>query len=135
MNRSPTSTSVVAETLKRSQKVAEECSKYNISVTYDLAIAKVAMILQAEEKPTYDNVFIHLGFFHITCAFFFYAWKVHSRVGWITYSKWNPCYRKTISKVIPVRLILQEMQKISSITWSSNGSLTCPGLCRSVWWG
>ena len=48
MNESPTSTSVVAETLKRSQKVAEECNKYNISVTYDLAIAKVAMQLQAE---------------------------------------------------------------------------------------
>ena len=87
MNESPTSTSVVAETLKPLQKVAEECNKYNISVTYDLAIAKVAMQLQAEEKPTYDNVFIHLGPFHITCAFFFYAWKVPSRIGWITYSK------------------------------------------------
>ena len=80
MNESPTSTSVVAETLKRSQKVAEECNKYNISVTYDLAIAKVAMQLQAE-------AFIHLGPFHITCASFFYAWEVPSRIGWITYSK------------------------------------------------
>ena len=39
------------ETLKRLQKVSEECNKYNISVTYDLAVAKVAMQLQAEEKP------------------------------------------------------------------------------------
>ena len=70
-NESPTSTSVVAEMLKRLQKIAEECNKYNISVTCDLAIAKVAMQLQAEEKPTYDNVFIHLGPFHITCVFFF----------------------------------------------------------------
>ena len=70
MNESPTSISVVAETLKRSQKVAEECNKKSISVTYDLVIAKVAMQLQAEEMPTYDNVFIHLGPFHITCAFF-----------------------------------------------------------------
>ena len=70
MNESPTSISVIAETLKRSQKVAEEYSKNSVSVTYDLAIAKVAMQLQAEEKPTYDNVFIHLGPFHITCAFF-----------------------------------------------------------------
>ena len=37
---------------------------------YDLAIGKIATQLQAEEKPTYDNVFIHLGPFHITCAFF-----------------------------------------------------------------
>ena len=70
MNKSSTSTSVVAEMLKQSQKVAEECNKYTISVTYDLAITKVAIQLQAEEKPTYDNVFIHLGPFHITCAFF-----------------------------------------------------------------
>ena len=51
-NESPTSTSVVEETLKRLQEVAAECNKYNTSVTYDLAIAKVAMQLQAEEKPT-----------------------------------------------------------------------------------
>ena len=81
MNESPTSTSVVAETLKRSQKVAEECNKYNISVTYDLAIAKVAMQLQAEEKPTYDNVFIHLGPFHITSAFFFMLGKYLAESG------------------------------------------------------
>ena len=71
MKASPTSTSVVVEQLKRSQEVAEECNKCTISVTYDLAIAKVAMQLQDEEKPTYDNFFIHLGPFHITCAFFF----------------------------------------------------------------
>ena len=41
-----------------------------MSVTYDLAIAKVAIQFQAEKKPTYDNVFIHLGPFHIICAFF-----------------------------------------------------------------
>ena len=87
MNESPTSTLVIAEKLKRSQKVAEECNKYTISVTYDVAIAKVVMQLPAEEKTTYDNVFIYLGPFHITCAFFFYAWKVPSRIGWITYSK------------------------------------------------
>ena len=87
INESPTSTSVVAETLKQPQKVAEECKKCKMSVIYDLAIAKIAMQLQAEENPTYDNVFIHLGPFHITCAFYFYAWKVPSRIGWITYSK------------------------------------------------
>ena len=70
MSESPTSTSVVAVTFKRSQKVAEECNKYSMSVTYDLGIAKVAMQLQAEEKPTNDNIFIHLTPFHITCAFF-----------------------------------------------------------------
>ena len=43
MNELPTSTSVVAQTIKRSQKVAEECNKYSMSVIYVLAIAKVAM--------------------------------------------------------------------------------------------
>ena len=47
-NESSTSSSVVEETLKRLQKVSEECNQYNISVTYDLAIAKVAIQLQAE---------------------------------------------------------------------------------------
>ena len=81
MNESPTSISVVAETLKRSQKVAEECNENSISVIYDLAIAKVAMQLQAEEKPTYDNVFIHLGPFHITCAFFSMLGKYLAELG------------------------------------------------------
>ena len=43
----PTSTSEVAEALKGSQKVSEESNKYSISVTYDLAIAKVPVQLQA----------------------------------------------------------------------------------------
>ena len=60
----------VSEILKQSQKVAAECNKYSISVTYDIATAKLAMPILAEEKPTYHNVFIHLGLFHITCAFF-----------------------------------------------------------------
>ena len=42
----------------------------NISVIYDPAIAKVAMQLRVEEKPTYGDTFIHLGLFHITYAFF-----------------------------------------------------------------
>ena len=43
----------VSEILKQSQKVAEECNKCSMSVTYDLATAKLAMPILAEEKPTY----------------------------------------------------------------------------------
>ena len=43
MNDLTTSTWLVAETLKQSQNVAEECNKYSVSKAYDLAIAKVAM--------------------------------------------------------------------------------------------
>ncbi|CAG5019593.1 unnamed protein product [Parnassius apollo] len=39
-------------------------------VTYDLAIAKVAYQIQAMEKPHFDNLFIHLGPFHIMMAYF-----------------------------------------------------------------
>ena len=49
INQSPTSVAVVAETLKRAQIIAEECRKKTISVTFDLAIAKIALQLQAEE--------------------------------------------------------------------------------------
>lgn len=65
LNVSPTSTSAVMETMKISQRIAEECDQQYISVTYDLAIAKIALCEQAEEKPTFDNLFIHLRFFHV----------------------------------------------------------------------
>ena len=56
--------------MKRSPEIAQECSRNTISVTYDLAIAKSSMQLQAEESPTYDNLFINMGGFHIELAFF-----------------------------------------------------------------
>ena len=37
-------------------------------VFYDLAIAKIAMQLQAEESPKYDKVFVTMGFFHMELA-------------------------------------------------------------------
>ena len=65
INLSPTSTAVVRETLKRAQQMAAECNMTSISVTHDLAIVKIALEIQAEECPQYDNIFIALGAFHI----------------------------------------------------------------------
>ena len=48
LNQSPTSNSVVVETMKKAQRIAEEAHKYNIAVTHDPAIAKVAMQIQME---------------------------------------------------------------------------------------
>ena len=62
INESPTSISVVVETLKRAKIIAEECGKQNI--------AKIDLQIQAEESPTYDKIFVHLGAFHIEMAFF-----------------------------------------------------------------
>lgn len=70
VNLSPTDKTVVFETLKQSQKIAEEVKQPFIQVTYDLAIAKIAMQIQSEEKPRFNNIFIHLGGFHIMMAYF-----------------------------------------------------------------
>lgn len=70
INLSPTSYSVVQETLKHTQRIASECGQSNIIVTYDLAIAKMALQIQISEQPKFDNIFINLGSFHIQMAFF-----------------------------------------------------------------
>ena len=70
INMSPTSHSVVRETMRRSQCIANECGKTSIVVSYDLAIAKIAMQIQAEESPKFDDIFVALGSFHIELAFF-----------------------------------------------------------------
>ena len=57
-----------AETMKRAIQIADECSKENIAVTYDLAIAKIALQLQFEERPKYDRLFVALGSFHVEFA-------------------------------------------------------------------
>ena len=66
----PTRLDVVVETLRISQKVAEECNEKYAIVHYDLAIAKPAMQIQYEESPQFDNIFICFGPFHIELAFF-----------------------------------------------------------------
>lgn len=70
INESPTNKSVVLETMKQSQKICKEVKQSSIQVTYDLAIAKVALEMQASYKPNLDNLFIHLGPFHIMMAYF-----------------------------------------------------------------
>lgn len=70
INLSPTSYSVVHETLVCAQKIAKECNQPQIIVSYDLAIAKMAMQIKMTETPKFDNIFINLGAFHIQMAFF-----------------------------------------------------------------
>ena len=53
-----------------------EGQKENVTVTYDFAIAKLAMQIQAEEKPTINEIFISPGSFHLEMAFFC-SWKNH----------------------------------------------------------
>ncbi|KAG8177889.1 hypothetical protein JTE90_001720 [Oedothorax gibbosus] len=76
INESPTNKSVVLETMKQSKKICEEVKQSSIQVTYDLAIAKIALQIQATQKPEFDNLFIHLGPFHIMMAYFKAVGKV-----------------------------------------------------------
>ena len=78
---SPTRHDVVRETLERSLRLKEECDQKYISVTYDLAIAKVALCIQSMEAPTYDAIFIQLGPFHILMSFFKAVGKFISESG------------------------------------------------------
>lgn len=59
INDSSTAENVILETMKESQKIAQEAKQSEIEVTYDLAIANVAMQIQSSEKPLFDNLFIH----------------------------------------------------------------------------
>uniref|UniRef100_A0A6P7FYQ7 Uncharacterized protein LOC114335591 n=1 Tax=Diabrotica virgifera virgifera TaxID=50390 RepID=A0A6P7FYQ7_DIAVI len=70
INESPTKHSTVLKTLELSQEIAKECKAPYIQVTYDLAIARTSYCIQTQESPKFDNIFIHLGAFHIEMAFF-----------------------------------------------------------------
>ena len=39
-------------------------------MTYELAIANLALQIQAQEKPTFYKIFVSLGSFHLKMAFF-----------------------------------------------------------------
>ena len=67
--------------MRRSLCIASESGKQSIAVTYDLAIAKLAMQIQAEEQPAFDNVFVALGSFHIELALFSAFGKLISESG------------------------------------------------------
>ena len=54
------------------------CGKTAILVLYDLAIAKIAMLIQADESPKFDNIFVALGSFPIELAFFSAMGKIVS---------------------------------------------------------
>ena len=61
---------VVAETLRVTQQVAQECGQEYGVVHYDLNAAKPALQIQSTEAPKYDNLFICFGPFHIVMSYF-----------------------------------------------------------------
>lgn len=69
INLSPTNNAVVKETMVQASKIATECNEEYIQVTYDLAIAKIALQIQSQSNE-FQNLFIHIGTFHVMMAFF-----------------------------------------------------------------
>lgn len=53
------------EVILWSSEIARECNRDLIAVTYDLAIAKIALQIQNEEKTAFDHLFVNLDAFHI----------------------------------------------------------------------
>lgn len=70
LNMSPTSDSVVKETLEIAKNIANECDQDMIIVNYDLAIASKAYKIQEDLAPLYKIVFVNLGAFHIQLSYF-----------------------------------------------------------------
>lgn len=68
INSSPTDPAVVRETLRRSLQIASECGKTYYNVTYDLAMAKIALRIQCTEEEI-ANLFIYFGSFHIMMSY------------------------------------------------------------------
>ena len=59
----PTRIDVVKEMMKYSIDIANTVKQRQVFVTYELAIAKITKIIQSEESPIYDNLFIMFGSF------------------------------------------------------------------------
>lgn len=70
LEQPPTENEVVIETMKISQRCAEECEQNYALVTYDLDVAKRAVKIQNTESPTFDNLFVMYGIFHIMICLF-----------------------------------------------------------------
>ena len=61
----PTRADIVRETMIQSEKMSAECGSKYTTITYDLAIAKVAKQIQCEEYPTFDSILVMFGGFRV----------------------------------------------------------------------
>ena len=70
INHSPTNNAVVLATMQQCMSALQELNQEYMQVTYDLAIAKIALQIQATESNTFKKLLIHLGAFHIMMSYF-----------------------------------------------------------------
>ena len=129
MNQSPTSIAVVGETLKRALAFANQSERDSIAVTYDLAIAKIAMQLQAEESQKFGKVFVAMGSFHMELTIFGAIGKHIAESGAeMLNTKWNSRDQKRFFKRIDSRKGLQPLQEISPSACVGIGDKTFPSI-------
>ncbi|GFW32459.1 uncharacterized protein TNCV_676181 [Trichonephila clavipes] len=77
INESPTSNAVVLATMQQCMSVLQELSQEYMQVTYDLAIAKIALQIQATENNTFQKAFYSLGCFSYYDVIFQGDWESH----------------------------------------------------------
>ncbi|CAH1106248.1 unnamed protein product [Psylliodes chrysocephalus] len=80
-NEDSTNPSMILETLRITDSIANECGQNFAVVTYVLAMAKPAMQIQSLQSPTFDKMFIHFGAFHLFMAYFAALGKIMSESG------------------------------------------------------
>ena len=61
----PTRADIVRETVIQPEKISAEFESKYTTITYDLAIAKVAKQIQCEEYPTFDSILVMFGGFRV----------------------------------------------------------------------
>ena len=126
--------------MKTAQKIAES-GKQEIAITYDLAVAKMALQIQAEEFPRFNNVFISLRSFHID-GIFPRNWKIYCRKwrtnftecgviatgslsGLLSGKHYNRC--KRIHPLLAVAIELMHFRSFLRTDDNSNSSMTLIG--------
>ena len=77
----PTNKYVIVQTLKVTQACTAELGQRYGVLTYDLDVAMNALKIQSTESPTFDDVFILFGVFHISICLFRAIGKLISESG------------------------------------------------------
>ena len=67
--------------MRRFLLIAQEAKKNSITVTYDRAIAKIAMQIQKEESLVCGNIFIAFGSIHTEMIYIKALGKIISKSG------------------------------------------------------
>lgn len=89
INNTPMDPAVVKEKMRRSLQIASECEKNYSCVTYDLAMAKIALRIQSAENK-FQRLFINFGSFHIMLSFLLSSYQSYRQIHkWIRINEYS----------------------------------------------